>query len=184
MKDQDIISSILSGGRARESSVDYLLNKHLGFIGSMRKKTGNDKEEDLVDAYTDALMMVVDHIISGRFKGESKISTYLYSIFYNKCRDLKKKKSTYYAEIEEWMVAKNWPQSDVLKELVTIEEANILYGVMDEMGEPCKSILMDWGYWGYTMKEIAQRTGLETAEQAKKKKYKCLQKLLKFVKRT
>ncbi len=183
MKDQEIISSIITGGRIRESSVDYLLNQHLGFIGSMRKKTGIDKEEDLVDAYTDALMMVIDHIVSGRFKGESKISTYLYSIFYNKCRDLKKKKSTYYTEIEEWMVSKNWPHSDVLKEMVTIEEVNSLYTTMDEMGHPCQGILMDWGYWGYTMEEIAQRSGLETADQAKKKKYKCLQKLLKLVKR-
>ena len=54
---------------------------------------------------------------------------------------------------------------------------------MKDMGHPCNDILMDWAYWGYSMEEIANKVGLETADQAKKKKYKCLQKLLKQINR-
>jgi len=45
------------------------------------------------------------------------------------------------------------------------------------MGTPCKQILIDWAYWGYSMKEIAIRNNLENGVVAKKKKYTCLQKL-------
>jgi DNA-directed RNA polymerase specialized sigma24 family protein len=63
----------------------------------------------------------------------------------------------------------------------TDEEIKQLYKYLDQLGDPCKQILLDWGFWGYNMTEIADRAGLESSVQAKDRKYKCLKQLRKLI---
>ncbi|MFT5912928.1 MAG: RNA polymerase sigma factor (sigma-70 family), partial [Paraglaciecola sp.] len=57
------------------------------------------------------------------------------------------------------------------------EQMKQLHKYLNKLGEPCKQILIDWGFWGYSMSEIAERIGLLGSVQAKDTKYRCLKKL-------
>ncbi len=178
--DKKLIEAICLGGKDREWATGQLLDQHIFFVKKLSKEF-HQPEEWVLDAYTDALMLLLEHVTQGRFRGESKLSTYLYQILFNKCRDLLKKPSTNIVELNEW--TENWEASSrtLLKSFIEKEEVTTLHLYLDKIGSTCKNILLDWGYWGYKMEEIAQRVGLENADQAKKKKYKCLQKLREII---
>ena len=52
---------------------------------------------------------------------------------------------------------------------------------LSNLGEPCKTILVQYYYMKQTMQEIAAMFHYTNAENAKNQKYKCLQRLKKLV---
>lgn len=180
--DDEFIAAIQSGGSKRERAVERLIDQYAGYMHKVRQKLGLG-EMEIQDAYTDAIIVVVNHIENNTFKGESKLSTFLYRIFYNKCVDVFRKNSTNKssAQISYELPEIEDPTQSMLVKMSIQEERHNLERLMDQLGEKCKQILLDWGFWGYSMQEIAERNGLKHADSAKKQKYKCLQKLMKFV---
>ena len=50
---------------------------------------------------------------------------------------------------------------------------------LEQLGEPCRSILKDFYINGHSMEEITQKFGYTNADNAKNQKYKCLKRLKK-----
>ncbi len=130
------------------------------------------------DIYADSISSVIWNIETNTFHGQSKISTYLYKILYNKSVDFIRYSSTnknvQHLELNEDLDSEPNDPGRILEsslDVLTVKEE------IKSLGEPCYSIIMDWAYWGYSMAEIASRNVLDNADKAKKKKYYCLQKL-------
>lgn len=178
--DQSIVAAIQKGGAEREKAVYYLFDTHLGFLHKVRKKQFLSLEE-AQDAYADAVVKLSSQISLGKFRGESKLSTYFYKIFYNKCVDVSRKKaSNAITQVEEYPELSD-PAENLLHLMDVKDEAMQVRKLMGNMGENCKNILLDWAYMGYSMEEIAQRRNLKTADSARSLKYKCLKKLREFL---
>ncbi|GAB4405103.1 MAG: hypothetical protein OHK0039_05880 [Bacteroidia bacterium] len=173
-----MLASIRSGGESREAAARYLLETYVSFVPRIRRQFGLDREAAL-DAFTDAVLALVGQVATGVFEERSKVSTYLYQIFYYKARDVFKKNTTnrvsYLAAVPDQ--THDDPPPDEAADQA--EALQTLVRELDRLGEPCRRILLDWGYWGYSMEEIARRNGLPGPEQAKKQKYKCLQRIRK-----
>ncbi len=178
--DDKIIEGLVAGGTSKEEAVNQVMNDFIHYLPKVAKKTGLKREEAL-DIFTDAIMDMIDQIVALKFKGESKLSTYFYKIFYFKCVDLFRKNTTNQIEYREKLPEVSDASLIAVKKIEIEEEINQLYKYLDQIGEPCKQILLDWGFWGYNMSEIAKRIGLENSTQAKDRKYKCLQKLRKLM---
>jgi RNA polymerase sigma factor (sigma-70 family) len=181
MVENTLIKSILNGGKDKEQAVEYLINHHIGFIHKVHQNLDLPYDE-AKDAYTDAILALIISIENQSFKGRSKISTYLYKVFYFKCIDLVRKNTTNQINYMEEIPDITASQMDVFKSFLIKDEVKNLKRYLDKLGEPCQQILLDWGFWGYKMPEIAERVGLENAGKAKRQKYNCLQKLLKNLK--
>ena len=174
--DQEIIEEIRKGGRDREQITYYLLKKWNGYNVKLANKYHLTPLQQK-DAYTDAIVKLISQIDQGQFKGNSALSTYFYSILNNGCIDVlrsstsNKNKPT--EVLNEWTSAEH-QAFDLIgkKDLLS----NVKY-VIGQMGESCKNVLMDWGFYGYNMKEIVERRQLASPESARSVKYKCLKKL-------
>lgn len=164
----------------REQATYFLINEYVHYVPVVAKKTGLAQDLAL-DVYTDALVDMMGQVANGTFKGESKLSTYLYQIFFFKCIDLSRKNTTntidYRAELPEVPAM----EPSFARKMEATEAVGQLHKYMDVLGEPCKQILLDWGFWGYNMSEIAVRVGLEDSLQVKDRKYRCLKKLRKLM---
>jgi RNA polymerase sigma-70 factor (ECF subfamily) len=178
--DKEIIENILSGGRDKEIAIDYLIHRHTGMVIRVMNKTAIS-EEDAKDAFTDALLAVIKNIKDNKFVPKSKLSTYLYQILYYKCVDRARKKTIYQNEPIKSVIDIKDETPDIYRIIKGKRELNLLHHLLTELGDPCKSILLKWGAGGYTMNEIAEMTGLESAEKAKKKKHYCLKVLMKKI---
>ena len=51
---------------------------------------------------------------------------------------------------------------------------------LDEIGEPCKTLLKDFYIKNLSMKDIQEKFGYTNTDNAKTQKYKCLQRLKKI----
>ncbi len=178
--DQWYIRAIRAGGGAREEAVGRLLREHVGFVHQVHRKVGIGLEA-AKDCYTDAVVALVEQVEAGSFRGESKLSSFLYRILYNKAVDLLRRKTTNPVTYPEQLPERG-DAGTLVEQLDRRDEVRRLHGHLDRLGEPCRQILLDWGYWGYGMQEIAERNGLADAGKAKRRKYECLQKLLALLK--
>lgn len=154
----------------------YLFHQFKGFLPKIKEKL-NLPQQQMQDAYSDALVKLIRHLRDGRFRGESKLSSYFYTIFYNTSVDVSRKNASNKNKATLELMEHDARERDLLQLVDNKDEATHVIKVMDSMGDLCKRILMDWGYYGYSMAEIAVRSDLANAESARSMKYKCLKKL-------
>lgn len=178
--DEELIKAFARRGALRESATTQIMTDFIHYVPTVAKKTGLDKNAAL-DAFTDAIMDLVDQVADGRFKGESKLSSYFYKIFYFKCIDLFRKNSTNKVDYQKELPEQTDKELSTARVMEIKEEMTDLERYLKLIGTPCRQILIDWGYWGYNMVEIAAIIGLKNSKQAKDRKYKCLQKLRKVM---
>ncbi|MEZ4828408.1 MAG: sigma-70 family RNA polymerase sigma factor [Bacteroidia bacterium] len=178
--DKEIIEAILAGGAKRERVVNYLFDKALFDMTHKIQAKLHLNEEEIQDAYTDSVVKLVEQIIKGNFRGESKISTYFFRILYNKSVDKLRQRPSYNGTIKhlpvEDIAHHSDPSKNILDLLEVDESRRSVRGFLHQIGTTCQQILLDF-YNGYTMEEIAARTGLKNAESATSQKYKCFKKL-------
>ena len=177
-----MIDGIKAGGAKQERFVNHIFDTYQGLvIQAVRKHKLT--EEAVRDAYTDAIIALRRQILNGNFRGESALGTYLYRIFQNKCIDAIRRASKQQVPTEYEFPDIQDPSQDVLSHLSVQEEFASVKRYMEELGETCKQVLMDCLFWKYDMEEVAVRAGLPSAKIASDRKYKCLQKLRKSMKK-
>lgn len=153
-----------------------LFKSYHAFIG-MGQGRFNLSEDQSLQAYSDTLLSFRRQVIQGNFRGDSKIKTYLFRIFSNKCVDIIRKLPSKELEALEnaQQVAVSTP--DILRKLIVAEELEELLREFEKLGETCKQILLLAEYQGYTSAEIADKIGFKNAHTVSSKKHKCLQRL-------
>lgn len=179
-EDQQVVDDLLAGGRRKEHRIGKLMTDYVQYAHAIKGKLGLS-DDQATDAFTDAIMVLVNHVERNIFRGDSKLATYLYRIIYNKGIDLLRKYSTKQASLKYEIPDLVDESADLLKRLEVREDMAQLGQYLTAIGEKCKAILLDWGYWGYSMEEIAQRNELKDARSAKNRKYKCMERLMKLI---
>ncbi len=141
--------------------------------------SNSGSEEEAKDIFQEAVIAFYENVRNEKFKGESTISTYLYSITRFKWLNQIKKNSVR-KEHQESVVQEQFMDSP----LATLMEGERKAGVLEVLallGTACKDLLIENMYHGASMKEIA-KNGLYSSEQiVRNKKYKCLQKLKELI---
>ena len=181
--DKEILTSIREGGKARREVIDSFFNAHMGMMHTIKTKL-NLSSEAIKDAYADSISTIIWNIDTQVFKGDSKLSTYLYKILYNKSVDLLRHSSTYKNEAYLELIddTPHDASADISRQLESQLDFEKIKQEILQLGNPCNAIILDWAYWGYSMAEIATRNGIDSADKVKKKKYSCLQKLRSLLK--
>lgn len=175
LEDEHLITAIRNGGRNREMATDQMMRDHIGFVYTIKSKLHLD-EDVALDCFVDALADVVEQVGNGKFEGKSKLSTYLYQITYFRGVDHLRKNRLDITHLEQ-LPEQKYLAKDLNEKIDNESEFLHIKRELKSIGEPCEGILMDWGFWGYNMDEIAQRNGLKSASIAKSRKYQCLQRL-------
>lgn len=134
-------------------------------------------KDDARDVFQDAMYILIKKLSNEGFELSSKLSTYLYAVGKNLwLRKLTKKDlnaGEYAAEIK----AADF-EDDEHERLMRVK--NMKVG-LERLGEPCKSILIEFYFNQKSMKEIAEMFHYSNPDNAKNQKYKCLMRLKKLV---
>ncbi len=181
--DEELIAGIQQGGITRDKHLTYIFDQYAGFVVKLQQEKRLTLSE-AKDAYVDAVVALGEKVANGKFQGNSKLSTYLYRIFSNKCIDVIRKKTARQVDMTYELPDLKDPEKNLLDALAIRDQAGLLKEMVQELGAKCQQILMDWAYHGYKMDEIAQRAGLKDADSAYSQKYKCLKKLRERIKST
>jgi RNA polymerase sigma factor (sigma-70 family) len=178
--DPDLLSAIRGNEKCRARYVKKIIDDHQGFIYKLKVETGL-AEEELRDIYTDTVVLVIQHIEAGIFKGDSKLSTYFYRVFYFRTIDFVRKKQSNRIDYTDSLPDHNDYAQNVLQELVQKEEVRLIFKVLDKMADPCRQLIMDWAYWGFTSQEIGVKIGVKDPVKFAKLKHNCLGRFRKLL---
>jgi RNA polymerase sigma factor (sigma-70 family) len=136
---------------------------------------GGDRSEGL-DIYHDGIVALDRNIRVGKYRGESNLQGYLYSI----CRfiwnnEWRKRSKVQTGEIQDFQLEPDNETPELI--LRSQEETNLLRQVIGLLDDSCKKILTLWKQ-SYSMQEIADALELSSPQMAKKYRYRCMQKLM------
>ncbi|MBC8151544.1 MAG: sigma-70 family RNA polymerase sigma factor [Bacteroidetes bacterium] len=181
LTDPELIAGILAGGGQRRQFENQLYDRYAYFVREGTRKH-RLSEDDCASAYSDTILSVIDHVLTGRFEGRSNLKTYLYQIFSNKCVDFIRKKTTNRSSVHDALSLDDAllqladTARSVVEQLINTSDIEQLYSQLQTLGDKCRSMILAWGE-GYSDDEIAQQLGYNTAAVAKTSRLRCLERL-------
>lgn len=175
LTDAEIIDS-LSQNQDVDTSLKFLYRSHYEYLGRY-VVNNNGNWDDAQDIFQEVMIAFTNLVRAGKFRGESSIKTFLYSLNKNIWLNELKKRSR--AEVREMKFEKATDKTEHgISAAMEAREANAgLMKVMDELGETCKKILLLYYYENQSMKEILTSLNYENEQVVRNKKYKCLKQL-------
>ena len=136
--------------------------------------------EAAADIYQETLIVLYENVQKQSFELNCQLQTFVFSIA--KRLWLKQLRGssqlTRFKEDEEDEVVDVTDEiTDHLKKESDIEKMN---ACMENLGEPCKTLLKDFYVYKLSMDEISEKFGYTNSDNAKTQKYKCLQRLKRY----
>lgn len=177
MSSNTVIQRIKSGDQL--AMKDLYLSLRNPFLQWM-KQSYNCTEEDAKDVFQISMVIFYDNVMKGKLdKLESAINTYLFGIGKNKMMELQRsrqKKINLEKELKQLVSGGEEMNNNAhAYEVETVRKA------LNDMGDPCKSILEYYYYFQFSMKEIAEKLCYKSAKTVKNSKYQCMQRLQRLV---
>ena len=178
--DEQLLEAIKQGGTARETALREIYrdaNLQRMVTAYVRNHRGDATEGQ--DMFHEGIIVLDRNIRAGKFRGESSLKGYLYSI----CRFLwmnQMRKLSHVKPVAE-MPFENEADLDTPEvQVVAQERKDLLNRLLGELGERCQRILELWKL-SYSMEEIAETLGFSSADMARKAKYRCHLSLLEVI---
>ena len=158
-----------------EQPVKQLYESHFSGIVAQIVANGGT-EEDGADVFQEAVLVLIDKVRTGSFRGDSSIKTFLSAIARNlwlheiRTRDRRRKREQWYSGDKD----------AVLFEPATILSKQSRFDLMDvlgQMGDTCKKILTGFYYESKSMRTMLTEFDYENEQVLRNKKSKCMKKL-------
>lgn len=151
--DSELIKSVLKGNMY---AFNHLINKYKAQVFYLSLKILSVREE--AEEVAQDVFVKVYHKL-GKFKGESKLSTWIFRITYNECisRIRKGRKHRNVENIEAYdfgFVEKNYQEIDEQARAALLERC------LDELDDENRAIVVMFYYHDHSVEEIAEITGL------------------------
>jgi RNA polymerase sigma factor (sigma-70 family) len=170
MSDTEIINLIKKGKHSKALSRLYKI------YPAVRKyviETGGSATES-EDIFQDALLIFMDKVYDQNFQLSASISTYIFGICKNLCREkIRKNNRTTHIEQE---INDDEFEKNIEEFLEEERKYQALDQILIEAGKKCMDILKMFYYENLSMKVIATKLGFSSETSAKTQKYKCLEK--------
>jgi len=178
LSDSEVIGQLLNSKTAQEG-IKYLYRTHFESLSWYVLHHGGS-EQDAQDVFQEVIVAFVHLVQLQKFRGESTIKTFLFSmnrnIWFNelKKRGRAHERGKKYSEMSQ-------PDERIEGVIEQREASRQLMEIMDVLGENCKKILVLFYYENYSMKELLKELNYENEQVVRNKKYKCLKQLEEMI---
>ena len=179
--DNELLTFIKTGGTKRQRALRQLYtNADLKskIVRFVQNNSGNF--QDGQDMFQEGLIVLDRNIREDKFRGETSLQGYLYSI----CRflwmnQIRKNAKINLTDDHSTMDEVEYTTPEV--SVIDDQRKALLRQVMGQLGERCQKVLELWKM-SYSMEEIAQEMGFSSAAMARKNKYRCHKTLMNYLK--
>jgi RNA polymerase sigma factor (sigma-70 family) len=175
LSDRELLNNIRSGVRLNDA-VRFLYREHFEQL-SWYIFNNSGTSQDAEDIFQEVMLDFIDAVQKNKFRGESSIKTFLYSL--NKFTWLNELKKRGRAMEREKKYGSLQPQEqvDVSGHIAGRESRAEVMAIVEQLGEACKKILVMFYYENLPMKDILEKTDYDNEQVVRNKKYKCLKQL-------
>jgi len=177
--DQEIISGI-RGRSGLEHAVRELYRNYFGLLRSYIVGN-NGNQQDAEDIFQEVVVSFIDIVQKDKFRGESSLKTFLYSMCkHTWLNELKRRSRAQFRE-EKFETGRDLVDFDTSQYLSKREERQTLINLVEKLGVNCKKVLLMFYYENLSMKEILSSLHYENEQVLRNKKYKCLKQLEQLI---
>jgi RNA polymerase sigma factor (sigma-70 family) len=136
--------------------------------------------ETAADIYQETIIVLYENVQKPNFQLNCQLQTFIYSIakrLWLKQLRNQSHLSKLNGNDDEDFVDVSEEITDHLKKEADIDKMN---QSLENLGEPCRTLLKDFYVYRLSMDEISEKFGYTNADNAKTQKYKCLQRLKRY----
>ncbi|MES2132096.1 MAG: sigma-70 family RNA polymerase sigma factor [Bacteroidota bacterium] len=136
--------------------------------------------EAAADIYQETIIVLYENVQKPGFELNCQLQTFIFSIAKRLwLKQIRNNGNTlrFREDEEDEVVDVSEEITEHLKKESDIEKMN---ACMENLGEPCKTLLKDFYVYKLSMEEISEKFGYTNADNAKTQKYKCLQRLKRY----
>jgi RNA polymerase sigma factor (sigma-70 family) len=178
--EQDLLVALAAGERTATEQI-YRQNHHI--VSGWLAKNGCPAA-DAADIFQEAMVVLYSKAQNEEFRLTCSVGTYLFAIskhlWYKKLQQ-QNREPTLLMDVGDEEDDKGGSYDD---DINVHHEREVHYetldSALDQLGEPCRSLLKAFYHHDKSMQEIAADFGYTNPENAKTQKYKCLARLRKL----
>src|SRR5438270_8824820 len=172
--DRELLSNLVNNV-STDDSIRFLYRQHFDFLSNYVLTNSGDFQ-DAEDVFQEVIVCFINLVKAGKFRGESSIKTFLYSINRNLWLNELKKRGR--SQLRELKYEQKKEQNEAVDLAIeTRETSDRLMAAIAVLGETCKKILLLFYFENRSMKEILGALHYENEQVVRNKKHKCLKKL-------
>ncbi len=174
-RENDIIEKIKNNIEIN-ACLKYLYKEYYGFLERMVLNNSGSKE-DAEDVIQEVFLAVLQIIQNDKFKGESSLKSFLYSVAKNIWLVKIKKQKAEHKRVNIWIEDNPEFDSDINDQIKKNEALELISDVLGSLGTVCKDILSRFYYENLSLKEILPFTEFDNEQVLRNKKSKCMKAL-------
>ncbi|WP_020529993.1 RNA polymerase sigma factor [Flexithrix dorotheae] len=177
--DKEIVRLIQQGKNLEKCFSQLYKDNFDSLAGHILRNGGSP--EDAEDVFQEVMVVFVNMVRTGKFRGESKIKTCLYSICKFRWKDLKNKQFSVSNREEKYHEQNFQKTTRFDREFEEKEKKENLLQIFGQLGEKCKQILVAFYYEDLTLKELAEKLEYKNVQVVSNQKGKCMKSLISLL---
>ncbi|HEX4877924.1 MAG TPA: sigma-70 family RNA polymerase sigma factor [Chitinophagaceae bacterium] len=179
LPDSELLSN-LRRGKSMDDSIKAIYRSHFDSLSRfILNNSGN--QQDAEDIFQEVLVNFIDLVQKDKFRGESSVKTFLFSLNRYTWLNELKRRGRALAREEKYEKGQERTELDTSHFITDRESRQAVVKLVDELGEMCKKILLLFYYENLSMREIMAATNYENEQVVRNKKYKCLKQLEQMI---
>ncbi len=177
--DAELVANLRSGNKMDETIKAVYRNYFESLCWFVMNNSGS--RQDAEDVFQEVVVDFIDLVQKDKFRGESSIKTFLFSL--NRhiwLNELKRKGRASLREIK-YEKGQEKTEMDVSHFIAGREAKNQVAKLVGQLGETCQKILLMFYYENLSIKEMLESLNYENEQVVRNKKYKCLKQLEEMI---
>ena len=180
MADLQIPSDIIEKIRSQDTRTLTAVYKEIYPMIEKYVIDNSGSSDDAQDVFQDALYLLIKKVEDLNFQLTSKLSTFLFGIGKNLWLKKLTKKSIDAKDYQADLKIDEMEEEDFER----LSRSKRMKLCIEKLGEPCKTIIIQFYFFQTSMQEIATMLNYTNANNAKNQKYKCFMRLKKLMLQT
>lgn len=177
--DSELVRNIRDGQRMDET-IKAIYRSHFESL-SWYVVNNSGSRQDAEDIFQEVLVNFIDLVQKDKFRGESTVKTFLFSLNRYTWLNELKRRGRALAREEKYERGQEQVELDSSHWIADREGKAAILNLVAELGDTCQKILLLFYYENMSMKEILDATDYENEQVVRNKKYKCLKQLEKMI---
>ena len=173
--DAELVENIRLGKRMDET-IRYLYRANFESL-NWWIMNNSGSQQDAEDIFQEVLVSFIDLVQRNKFRGESTVKTFLFSLNRFAWLNELKRRGRAVAREEKYEKEQDRVGVDITEDIAGRETTDMIMKLMDRIGETCKKILLLFYYENRSISEILADLHYENEQVVRNKKYKCLKQL-------
>ena len=173
--DTELVANLRSGSRIEES-IKAIYRNYFDSL-SWYVMNNNGTRQDAEDIFQEVVVSFIDLVQKDRFRGESTVKTFLFSLNRHCWLNELKRRGRALAREEKYEKGQERTETDVSHQIIEKEDRSQVLVAVGKLGETCQKILLLFYYENRSIAEILETLHYENEQVVRNKKSKCLKQL-------